>query len=484
MTQQGMSLSQEQRLQMVLAPQLRQSLELLQAPLLELRALIRAELEKNPTLEELPEAYTSLDEEGRSGADGETPSEPAEARELDFSKEFETLARLDEEWQTYFFQEERSQPYAAEEAERRQHFFDSLTQPETLQSHLLHQLQLAGLDDESRRIGEYLIGSLDNDGYLTASPEELAQAVNGDPARFRAVLEVIQDFDPVGVGARDLKECLLIQLDRLGKGNSLAAAIVRDYLEDLAAHRYAEMSRGLNVPESEIRTAAEFIATLNPRPGRAFSGDEPAYIAPDVFVRKVDDEYQVFLNDERVPHLRISRQYRELMQDPQTPPETKAYIQEKVRAGAFLIKSIQQRKQTLLNIAREIVRVQRDFFAHGVSLLKPLTMAQVAEVVGVHETTVSRAVSGKYMSTPAGLFEMKYFFTHAIKTADGGAVSNRAVMDMIAEMVAHESPEAPLSDQEIVDRLKAKGIDVARRTVAKYRTILKIPPSHQRKKAP
>ncbi len=483
MVAQGMSLSQEQRLQMVLAPQLRQSLELLQAPLLELRALVRAELEKNPTLEELPEPYTPLEEnEGDNPRDENSPP-TADTQELDFNKEFEMLARLDDEWRTYFFQEERSRPWTAEEAERRQHFFDSITQPETLQSHLLKQLQLTDLDEGSRRIGEYLIGSLNDDGYLTASPEELAAAVNGDPALFRSVLEVIQDFDPVGVGARDISECLLLQLQRLDKGNSLAAVLVRDHLEALASRQYAALAEDLNVPESEIRKAAELIATLNPKPGRAFSPESPAYISPDVYVRKVDDEYQVFLNDERIPHVRISRQYRELLQDARTNAETRAYIQEKVRAGAFLIKSIQQRKQTILHIAREIVRIQRDFFEHGLSHLKPLTMAQVATAVGVHETTVSRAVSGKYMSTPAGLFEMKYFFTPALKTADGGTVSNRAVMDMISELVASESSAAPLSDQEIAERLKAKGVDVARRTVAKYRMVLKIPPSHQRKKS-
>lgn len=478
MAQQGMSLSQEQRLQMVLAPQLRQSLELLQVPTLELRAMVRAELEKNPMLEEPPENYTPLEETRSEEAKSH---DDAEQKALDFRKEFEALARLDDEWRDYFFQEENNRPYSAEAAERRQYFFDSVPQHESLQVHLINQLGLTDLDASSRQIGELIIGSITDDGYLTTPVEELAASINADPEQFRTVLEAIQEFDPTGVGARDLRECLLTQLRRLDKADSLPASIVRDHLELLAGRKIQEIARALKTTPEEVQKAADFIATLNPRPGSAYSSDASAYIAPDVQVRKVDGQFVVVLNDEQIPHVRISRQYRTLMNDEGTSTELRDYVQDKVRAGTFLIKSIQQRQQTIFNIATEIVKVQSEFLDHGVSHLKPLTMAQVAKAVNLHETTVSRAVSGKHMRTPVGLFEMKYFFTPAIKTADGGSVSNKTVIDKIASMVAAESPQSPLSDQEIMDRLKAEGIDVARRTVAKYRMALNLPPSHLRK---
>jgi RNA polymerase sigma-54 factor len=477
MVQQGMQLSQEQRLQMVLAPQLRQSLELLQVPMLELRAMVRAELEKNPTLEEPPENYTPLEED--SGA--EVEHKDADQKALDFRKEFEVLARLDDEWRDYFFQEENNHPYSAEAAERRQYFFDSVPQRESLQVHLINQLGLSDLDAPSRQIGELIIGSINDDGYLTTPINELADSINVDPEQFKAVLETIQDFDPTGVGSSDLKTCLLCQLRRLDKSDSLSAAIVRDHLELLGGRKIQDLARILKTTPEEVQKAADFIATLNPRPGSAYTGDASAYIAPDVQVRKLDGVFVVILNDEQIPHIRISRQYRTLMNDAQTTTELRDYVQDKVRAGTFLIKSIQQRQQTIFNIATEIVKVQEEFLEHGVSHLKPLTMAQVAKAVGLHETTISRAVSGKHMRTPVGLFEMKYFFTPAIRTMAGGSVSNKSVMDMISGMVSAESAAAPLSDQDIMDRLKTAGIDVARRTVAKYRMALHIPPSHLRK---
>ena len=478
MTGPGLSLSQEQRLQMVLAPQLRQSLELLQVPTLELRALVRAELEKNPTLEEESEPFASIDEPAAPEPD---PAVPDGQQELDFRKEFETLARLDDEWRDYFFQEEQTHPYSAEAAERRQFFFDSIPQPESLQVHLLNQLRLTDLDAASRAIGELIVGSINDDGYLTSSVEELAASINADPGIFRTVLEVIQDFDPTGVGASDLRECLLLQLSRLDKGDSLAATLVRDHLEQLGSRKFQEIARALPCTPEAVQKAADFIATLTPRPGSAYAGSASAYIAPDVLVRKLDGRYVVILNDDQIPHIRISRQYRSMMNDADATPELRDYVQDKIRAGTFLIKSIQQRQQTIFLIATEIVKVQEAFLEHGVSHLKPLTMARVAEAVGLHETTISRAIAGKHMRTPVGLFEMKYFFTPAIKTADGGSVSNKTVIDLIAGMVAGEDPKSPLSDQELMERLKAKGIDVARRTVAKYRMALKIPPSHLRK---
>jgi len=249
----------------------------------------------------------------------------------------------------------------------------------------------------------------------------------------------------------------------------------------LGAHKYQEVARALKTSPEEVQEAGALIASLNPKPGRAFSPDVATYVLPEVVVKKVRGVYTVMLNDDQLPHLRISKHYRTLMRNEDTPAEVKNYIRDRVRASAFLIKSIEQRQGTIFKIASEIVRVQTPFLDHGISHLKPLVMATVAEEVGVHETTVSRAVSGKYMKTPAGVFEMKYFFTPGIKTASGTDISNATVKDMIGDMVSKEDPAKPLSDQEIMRRLKEEGINIARRTIAKYRLVLRIPPSHMRK---
>jgi RNA polymerase sigma-54 factor len=476
MPNQTIALTQEQRLHMVLAPQLRQSLEVLQAPILELRAMVRAELDRNPTLEEVPASAVPLEIEPT------TDNHEEENKRLDFRKEFEILARLDDEWRDYFFQEESQRPYTAEDAERRQYFFDSFVQNTSLQEHLLNQLALAELQESDRKVGELLIGSLNDDGYLAGPLEELAASASVDLDHLLSVLSVIQEFDPPGVGARDLRECLLLQLERLGKRDTLAARIVQDQLESLGARKYPELARVLKVTVEAVQTAVNLIATLDPKPGRAYSGELSPYVTPEIIVDKVDGEYIVMLNDDQLPRVRISKHYRSLMNDAKTGEDVRKYIQEKVRSGAFLIKSIHQRQHTIYRIACEIVRVQRDFFDLGVAHLKPLVMADVAAVVGLHETTVSRAVAGKHMQTPRGVFEMKFFFTPGLRTEDGSVMSNKAVQDMIASLIGEEDSTHPLSDQDIWERLKQRGISIARRTIAKYRIGLRIPPSHQRKK--
>ena len=478
MPSQSLSLTQSQRLQMVLAPQLRQSLEMLQVPVLELRALIQQELEQNPTLEDLPlEGATIEIEPETEGNDKDADTDG----ELDFDKEFEALAKLDDEWSDYFFQNLDGQPYNPEAERRHQFLLDSLPQTESLQEHLLAQLRLADLSDQDRQIGELIIGCIDEDGYLTTPLDELAEATPYDAYHLADVLAVVQDFHPVGVGAIDLRECLLIQLERMGLGEALATTIVRDHLERLAAHKFADLAKRCGVDETAIRRAATLIASLDPKPGFAFSNERTAYILPEIVVKKLKGEYVVMLNDDDLPRLRISRHYRRLLENPATTPEVKSYIRERIRASTFLIKSIDQRQKTIYRIASEIVRIQQDFLDNGIADLKPLTMSQVADAVGVHETTVSRAVSGKYMRTPSGTFELKYFFTPGLKTQDGADISNKTVKDTIEKLIAEESTAQPLSDQELVAQLKARGIKIARRTVAKYRIELRIPPSHQRR---
>jgi len=296
-----------------------------------------------------------------------------------------------------------------------------------------------------------------------------------------AVLKVVQTFDPAGVGARDLRECLLLQLERSGQKNTLEYRIVDEFMDALGKRRIPEIARGTGQSVDDVQAALERIARLEPRPGRAFLPDNDQYILPEVFVQKIGDDFSITTNNEHIPHLRISNTYKDLMSHRENSAEVRNYIREKIRAGKFLIKSLHQRQQTILNIAKEIVRRQREFMEKGVAFLKPLTMVQVAEVVGVHETTVSRAVSGKYMQTPQGLFEMKYFFTAGIQTASGDGLSNTSVKDMISDIFKKEDPSKPLSDQEVVKMLQERGIVIARRTVAKYRTELNILPSNLRK---
>ena len=466
MATQGLHQFQNLSMQQVLAPQLQQSLQILQAPTLELRNIIQQELQTNPVLEEEAGAY-ELDQP--SGDDSE------------FQEEFERLARLDEEWRDYMAQNVSYASRNQEDEERRQFFFDSLATQETLQQHLLEQLNTAEVTPAQRNAAELIIGSIDDLGFLPISLQDISATSQIPIVDLEPMLELIQTFHPVGVGAHDLRECLLIQLRRLGKEDSLEYRIVDGYLEDLGRKKFPEIARRLGVTVDEVQRAANFISTLDPRPGQIFAPDPNNYVLPDVTVEKVGDDYTVTLNGDQIPHLRISKTYKDLMSQGRNAMEVRDYIRDKIRSGKFLIKSIHQRQQTILNIATEIVKRQREFLNHGTAFLKPMTMVQIAEVVGVHETTVSRAISGKYMATPQGVFEMKYFFTPGYQTADGVALSNTSVKEAIADLVRHEEARNPLSDKEIVEILSERGIPIARRTVAKYRAELNILPSNLRK---
>jgi RNA polymerase sigma-54 factor len=494
---QGLQLSQRLTQSLVLAPQLQQSLALLQAATLELKALVEQEMQQNPVLEEVAPGERETADRESSEADQapETadPSEPPSDLSFDpateksssepvddFEAEFQRLVQLDQEWREHFSQ--TSTPTrSAEDEEKRQFMFDSLVADTSLQQSLMEQVHESSLAPELWPLAEAIIGNIDDYGYLKATLEEIGMGVGALPEKLDEVLKCIQTFDPAGVGARDLRECLLLQLARNGQQNTLEYRIVSEFMEALGKRRIPEIARGTGQTVEDVQAALARIARLEPRPGRAFLSDNDQYILPEVFVQKSGDDYVVTTNNDHIPHLRISNTYKDLMAQGQNSPEVKNYIREKIRAGKFLIKSLHQRQQTILNIAKEIVNRQRDFMDKGVALLKPLTMVQVAEVVGVHETTVSRAVSGKYMQTPQGIFEMKYFFTAGIQTANGDGVSNTSVKDMIADIFQKEDATRPLSDQEVVKMLQEKGIVIARRTVAKYRTELNILPSNLRK---
>ncbi|HTV61186.1 MAG TPA: RNA polymerase factor sigma-54, partial [Verrucomicrobiae bacterium] len=445
---QGLQLSQRLTQSLVLAPQLQQSLALLQAPTLELKALVEHELEQNPVLEEVASTETELreksptDEAEPMADDAELPagaeagSEPAEetasaedaafdtAMEKtasepvdDFQAEFDKLVQLDQEWRDHFSQTNIPIRQSTEDEEKRQFMFDSLTVETSLAEFLMEQVREIDLSDEQRAIAELIIGNIDDYGYLKATVEEISAANNMPPEKISVVLKVIHTFDPPGVGAMDLRECLLLQLERAGRQDSLEYRIIKDFMEALGKRRIPEIARGTNRTIEEVQESLGKIARLEPRPGRAFLPDNDHYVLPEVFVQKSGDDFTVTTNDEQIPHLRISNIYKDLMSSGDNNSEVKNYIREKIRAGKFLIKSLHQRQQTILNIAREIVKRQREFMEKGVAHLKPMTMAQIAGVVGVHETTVSRAVSGKYMQTPQGVFEMKFFFTAGLQTA-------------------------------------------------------------------
>jgi RNA polymerase sigma-54 factor len=462
----GMQQIQGMGLQQVLAPQLQQSLQILQAPTLELKNIVQQELQTNPLLEEDPDVSETED---RSSEDA------------DFQQEFERLAKLDEEWRDYMAQNVSYSARSQEDEERRQFFLDSLANQETLQQHLLEQLNTADIDAKKRKAAELLIGNIDDIGFLSAPLDEIAN-LSGTPIEdLQEALELVQTFHPVGVGARDLKDCLLIQLRRIGKAQSFEYQIVDQYLDDLGRKRYPDIARRIGVTVDQVQKAANFIATLDPKPGQIFSPQPNSYVLPDVLVEKVADDYVVSLTGDQIPHLRINKTYRDLMTQSRNGGEVRDYIREKIRSGKFLIKSIHQRQQTILNIAIEIVKRQRDFLDNGTAFLKPMTMVQIADAVGVHETTVSRAISGKYIATPQGVVEMKFFFTPGYQTNDGVSLSNTSVKETIADLVRNEDNRMPLSDKEIVEILSERGIPIARRTVAKYRAELNILPSNLRK---
>src|SRR5256886_2826334 len=428
MAGQGMHQTQNLALQHVLSPQLQQSLLILQTPLLELRNLVQQEMETNPVLEELPD---------EPGADERSEAEPS--GDDNFKDEFEKLASLDEEWRDYMAQ---SASYSGgsrdskEAQDKRQFLFDSIPVQETLQQNLISQLNQSVLSGNDRKTAELIIGNIDDNGFLQSTPEEMALNSGIPKEDFEKMLVLIQGFYPSGVGARDLRECLLIQLRRGGKERSLEYKIVSEHMEDLGKRRFPEIARRMGISVEDVQKAADNIARLNPRPGQVFAAAPQNYVLPDLVVEKVDGEYQITLNNEQIPHLRISNLYKDIIAsgDAQSS-EVKNYIRDKIRSGKFLIRSIHQRQQTIFNIAQQIVLRQRDFLEYGPSHLKPMRMGEVADAVGVHETTVSRAVSGKYVATPQGVFEMKYFFTSGYETATGESLSNISVKGAILDLV-------------------------------------------------
>jgi RNA polymerase sigma-54 factor len=462
-------LHQHASLQQALAPQLQQGLKILQAAALDLGQIIQQEMMENPVLEQ-DSSDISLDAE-RDEAE----------RDDEFDKEFAELAQLDDEWRDYWTQSKGVQGRRPDDDERRQFLFDSLVAPTTLSDHLLEQLHSDDLPADLVPIAEVIIGDLDERGFMQSPPRELASLLGISTARLEEARALVHLLHPVGVGATGLSECLLIQLRRLGHGRSLAAKIVEGHLQDLAKKRYAQIARALGCTPASVAAAADFISTLDPRPGQGFAALNNQYVTPDIFVAKEDGEWTITLNEEHLPRLRISSTYKEMMAQPESGREVRSYIRDKIRGGKFLIRSIHQRQDTIRRIAEQILERQKDFFEQGSAHLHPLNMATVAAALELHETTISRAIAGKYIATPHGLFELKYFFSSGYQTEAGDSVSNTSVKGIIADLVRNEDHFKPLSDQGIVAALEKRGLTIARRTVAKYRDELNILPSHLRK---
>ncbi|MDF7825023.1 RNA polymerase factor sigma-54 [Pontiellaceae bacterium B12227] len=458
------------KMQQVLAPHLFQSLEILQMPLMDLQQMIKQELSENPTLEatqEQPDAQIEI-EQGTKDVDSEQ-----------FDNEFEKLAALGEEFDSY--QDRGPVSGGADAEEKYQFMMDSLSEASSLHDQLLDQLALSGLDEYERKIAEIVIGNIDDDGYLQLDVEDLLALPNFPAETLDKILNTIHDFEPAGVGARDLRECLLLQLNRQGRQESQEYQMIEQHLDLIGRHKYEDIARAMGLTVDRVKELAALVAKLDPKPGRNFSEERIEYVTPEILIEKKDGEYVITQNKKPYPNLFISQKYLQMLKDPKTTKEVKTYIREKIAKSKQFIQSIDQRMDTIYRIAVEIVRIQRDYFDHGVSRLKPLNMKTVAELLEVHETTISRATAGKFMQTPQGLLSMKYFFKPGVMTASGEAISNESVKAALADIVRAEDKKKPLSDAKLVKLLEEQGIKIARRTVAKYRDQLRILPSHLRK---
>ncbi|MCW8131764.1 MAG: RNA polymerase factor sigma-54 [Planctomycetota bacterium] len=484
------SLSQRMEQKLVMTRQMIQSIEMLQLPLMDLQQNINQELSSSPWLE-MMEGDPVMDaaqsspalkatKEAEAAPDGEDPR----------LKRMEVLLK---EWNDPLTRGERGMVRRMGEDDAKQEAMLNTAAPTiTLEDHLTQQLHLSREEPRLKKLAEFIVGSLDDGGYLKVPLMDvfykndgfIRRAVVDDKVteeEAELALSLVQSFDPPGVGARTVPECLLLQLRRLNEDVSFEEQLVEKHLEDLSHNRLPKIAKDMGVTMERVKEGLQRISHLNPKPGRLFGGARPQYVVPDVVVEEVEGELMIRINEHFLPSLRISADSLTLLKKEPKDSPVREYIMGKLGSAVWLMESVIQRRNTLFRIAQQIVDIQRPFFEHGPSHLKPLMMQEVAERIHMHVSTVSRALAGKYMQTPQGLFPMKYFFTGGFATADGESESNRAIMLKIQDMVKAESKDNPLSDQEIVERLKAENIDIARRTVAKYREKLNIPSSRQRK---
>lgn len=463
--------------QLIMTPQLQMAIKLLQLSRLELMDAIRQEMEDNPTLEESQESTP------KEQLSEETPSElqPAEkTQEVTIDEKIPG----DIDWRNYI-DEYNSPGHFRYEIETREtpQYEAFISRKESLSDHLLWQLLMATPTPEEKRIGSLIIGSLNKDGYLRTSVEELAVQADVTAEEIEEVLFLMQSFDPIGICARDLKECLLLQANNLGLENSLVNRIIRNHINHLENKNYKAISKALKVSISKVVAAVNVIISMEPKPGRLFSEEEPQYITPDIYVYKTEDDFVVVVNDDGLPKLRVNSFYKQvIMRNKEVSGNAKDYIQDKLRSAAWLIRSIHQRQKTIYRVMQSILKFQRDFFENGITHLRPMVLRDVAEDIGMHESTISRVTTNKYAYTPQGIFELKYFFNSSIKRFHGEAIASASVKAKIKRLVESEDPRKPYSDKKMAALLKAENIDIARRTVAKYREIMRVLPSNKRKR--
>ncbi len=468
--QQKLGLSAKLSHRLILTPSLQQAIKLLPLTTLELAEVLDQEVMENPLLEEIPVQETLSTEElaqQEAKEEAERPDDPL--KEIEIEKFFED----------YFDDARRGRPSEVPEAPPIE---NTLTESPDLYDHLLWQLHMMVSDELTMEIGDAIIQNLDEDGMLRVSLEDVANMGPYAMEEVERSLAVVQSLDPAGVAARNLTECLRIQLRMLGLEDSPADVMVRDHLKQLQSHQYAEISRQMSLTSEEVAHHLEIIRGLDPRPGNRYSPERSAYILPDVFVVKEGDEYKIVLNDDGLPKLRISPTYRRMLDEKKAgSEETRAYVKDKLRSALWLLKSVDQRQRTIYKVSESIVRYQRAFLDHGISHLRPLVLRDVASDIGMHESTVSRVVANKYMHTPRGVFELRFFFHSGITSSVGEAVSSVTIKQRIRKMIEEEDASRPLSDSRIAEVLGREGLPLARRTVAKYREELRIPPSNLRK---
>jgi RNA polymerase sigma-54 factor len=476
-----LSLRQSQRV--VMTPLLQQAIQLLQLSTLELQEVVQKELLENPLLEELPEQPETPDGQPTAAESPTVPTTDPITPEVPSTIEKERgTDDLPFDLTAVMFDDHEERSLVAQEDRDDLPFENMVRSVSSLTDHLEEQLRFATEDDTVRQIGFEIIGNLDEDGYLRADVSEIAARCKVTAEEVEPVLAMVQAFDPPGVAARSIQECLLIQLRSDPNPDPVSVEIVELHFEDLTRRRYPDIARALRLPLDRVMESVEEIMGLEPKPGRRFGGNDSRYIVPDVVVHKMGTEYVVVLNEDGIPRLRVNSLYRSLLRN--SGDEAKQYVEQKLRSAVWLIKSVDQRQRTLRKVTQSIVKFQRDFLDKGIAHLKPLSLRDVGEDIGMHESTISRVTTNKYVETPQGLFELKYFFHSGIASGDGEMVSSVSVKKMIQDLLANEDPSKPLSDQEVAQILKGRGLVIARRTVAKYREELGILPSHQRRLAP
>jgi len=478
-----LSLRQSQRV--VMTPLLQQAIQLLQLSTLELQEVVQKELLENPLLEEMPVDGAETPDAGEATPSAEaTPAPTVEPITVDPPPTAERQTDdLPFDPISVMFDEPEERSLVAQEEREDLPFENMVRSVSSLADHLEEQLRFVTEDPAARRIGAEIIGNLDEDGYLRAELEEIAQRCAATPEEVERVLtEMIQKFDPIGVGARTISECLLLQLRSNPPVDPVSVEIVERHFEDLSRRRYADIARALKLSADRIMESVEEIMALEPKPGRRFGGNDSRYIVPDVFVYKLGSDYTVMLNEEGIPRLRVNSLYRSLLRS--SGDEARQYVEQKLRSALWLIKSVDQRQRTLRKVTQSIVKFQREFLDKGLPYLRPLALRDVGEDISMHESTISRVTTNKYVETPQGLFELKFFFHSGIASGDGEMVSSVSVKKMIQDLLGNEDATKPLSDQEVAGILKGRGLTIARRTVAKYREELGILPSHQRRLQP